>query len=266
MKKIFAFALIASLLTIPAFAHKKTAKVAKKERTAITWIEDKPGPTFQARKIFSTVPDSLWASLGLGDGVPSSVSCFLLQTEGKTILLDTGYGAPFSQLQKKLSEKGLKSRDIRLIYLTHMHRDHIGGLLKDDKAAFPNADIYINRIEVEAWKNMPDTENVLQRKVLAAYKNHLHLFEAGETLAGGVKTIDAYGHTPGHTVFQKGTILVIGDLIHGAAIQLEHPEYCPSYDMDPATATASRIRIMEYARKNHLTMYGMHLPEPGYIK
>ena len=72
--------------------------------------------------------------------------------------------------------------------------------------------------------------------------------------------------TTNHTVFQKDSILVISDLIHGAALQLEHPEYCPTYDMDAAAARESRLRILKYARENNLTMYGMHLPNPGFIK
>lgn len=106
----------------------------------------------------------------------------------------------------------------------------------------------------------------LAKAVLDAYKDRLHLFEAGDTLEGGVKSIAAYGHTPGHTVFQKDSILVIADLIHGVALQLKHPEYCPSYDMDPDAARQSRLRILKYARENNLTMYGMHLPAPGYTK
>ena len=67
-------------------------------------------------------------------------------------------------------------------------------------------------------------------------------------------------------MFQADSILVIGDLIHGAALQLEHPEYGPSYDMDAEAARQSRIRMLNYARQNHLTMWGMHLPAPGYVK
>ena len=93
-----------------------------------------------------------------------------------------------------------------------------------------------------------------------------HHHRSGDTLQGGVRTIAAYGHTPGHTLFQKDSILVIADLIHGAALQLKHPEYCPTYDMDPKAARESRIRILKYAKDNHLTMYGMHLPDPGMVK
>lgn len=234
--------------------------------TTMTWIEDKPGPTLQPHKLYPDVPDSLWQALGLQEGVPSSISCFLLQTEGKQILLDAGLGAPTSQLLPKLKELGVAPEELELIYLTHLHPDHIGGLLKEGQVVFPKAEVYVNRVEAEAWLAMEGDRGKLAQRVLEAYKEHLHLFEAGDTLEGDVKTLAAYGHTPGHTVFQKDSILVIADLIHGAALQLPHPEYCPTYDMDADAAREARLRILEYARRNHLTMYGMHLPHPGMIQ
>lgn len=264
MKKLFTFA--ACLLAMASCAQKNSADMAENEPAVITWIEDKPGPSLQEHRIFPTVPDSIWESLRLQKGIPSSISCFLLKAEGKTILLDAGLGAPFSRLQAKLSESGVKPEELGLIYITHMHPDHIGGMLKDGKVVFPKAEVYVNRVEAEAWQAMEGEQSALPKKVLEAYKQHLHLFEAGDTLEGGVVTIEAYGHTPGHTVFQKDSILVIGDLIHGAALQLKYPEFCPSFDMDAKAATASRLRILKYARENNLTMYGMHLPDPGSIK
>lgn len=263
MKKIFSIAM-ASLLVMSCASTSKEATETVEPAT-ITWIEDKPGPTLQEHKIFPSVPDSIWESLGLQEGVPSSISCFLLRSEGKTILLDAGLGAPFSQLISKLNEEGVNPDSLKLIYITHMHPDHIGGLLKNGNKVFPNAELWINRVEAEAWKAMDGDNAALQKAVLDAYKDNLKLFEAGDTLSGGVSTIAAYGHTPGHTVFQKDSILVIADLMHGAALQLKHPEYCPFFDMNPEEATASRKRILEYARKNNLTMYGMHIPE-GIVK
>lgn len=254
------FTIAAGLLVLASCAQTPRKATVADEPTTITWIEDKPGPTMQPTKLFPGVPDSLWQSLGLQEGVPSSISCFLLQTEGTNILLDAGLGAPTSRLLPKLEELGVAPDELGLIYLTHLHGDHIGGLLKDGEAVFPHAEVYVNRVEAEAWLAMEGERSELAKKVLAAYEGHLHLFEAGDTLAGGVKTLATYGHTPGHTVFQKDSILVIADLIHGAALQLKHPEYCPTYDMDTEAATESRIRILDYARKNRLTMYGMHLP------
>lgn len=265
MKKYFAF--VSGLLLLTACAQKVGQKtVVDGEATVITWIEDKPDPSLQPHNLYPDVPDSLWIALGLQEGVPSSMSCFLLQTEGKNILLDAGLGAPFSQLIPKLTTLDVKPEELQLIYITHFHPDHIGGLLKDGKVVFPNAEVYINRVEAEAWQKMEGNQSVQAKTVLDAYKQHLHLFEAGDTLPGDVITIAAYGHTPGHTVFQKDSILVIGDLMHGAALQLEHPEYCPLYDMDAETARESRLRILSYARENRLTMYGMHLPHPGTLQ
>lgn len=264
MNKILTFAMV--VLMTASCAQKAKVVAETKEPASIIWIEDKPGPTLQDHKVFPSVPDSLWEALGLQEGVPSSISCFILKAEDKTILLDAGLGAPFSQLLPKLNEAGVTPEDLKLIYITHMHPDHIGGLLKDGKVVFPNAELWINSIEAKAWEAMSEDKAALPHAVLAAYKDKIRLFEAGDTLAGGVNTIAAYGHTPGHTVFQKDSILVIADLMHGAALQLDHPEYCPFFDMDPKAATESRIRILKYARENNLTMYGMHLPEPGYIK
>lgn len=263
-KTVFTSIAMASFMMMAcAQTNKDVAETS--EPATITWIEDKPGPTLQDHKIFQSVPDSLWEALGLQEGVPSSMSCFLLRSEGKTILLDAGLGAPFSQLIPKLNEEGVNPDSLELIYITHMHGDHIGGLLKDGTKVFPNAELWINRVEAEAWKAMEGDNAALPKAVLEAYKDKLTLFEAGDTLSGGVSTIAAYGHTPGHTVFQKDSILVIADLMHGAALQLKHPEYCPFFDMDPEEATASRKRILEYAKKNNLTMYGMHIPE-GMVK
>lgn len=256
---------IVSVVFFVVGCSQTTKNESQDDSTTIVWIEDKQGPTIQEHQIFPTVPDSIWNELGLQDGVPSSISCFLLQIEGKTILIDAGLGAPFSQLQPKMSELNVKPDELDLIYITHLHPDHIGGLLKDDTVVFPHAELYINRVEVDTWLSMEGERSMLAKKVLAAYKDHLHCFNAGDTLPGGVQTIAAYGHTPGHTLFQKDSILVIADLIHGAALQMEHPEFCPFFDMAPVMATETRVRILQYARENKLTMYGMHLPNPGNI-
>ena len=63
-------------------------------------------------------------------------------------------------------------------------------------------------------------------------------------------------------IFQAGRLLVIGDLVHGAALQLEYPEVCASYDMDREQAVKTRIRLLP--KDSGLTMAGMHLPEPAF--
>lgn len=253
------FAGMATLIACGSKTNQSEMKENSKTVT-LTWIEDKPGPSMNDRALFPEVPDSVWTKLGLEDGVPSSMSCFLIQTEGKNILFDTGLGAPFSQLQSRLSERGLTSDSIDCIFLTHLHGDHIGGMMKDGQIVFPNAEVYVNRIEAEAWSNMPDGKGDQATAVLTAYKDRLHQFEAGDTLNSEIISIPAYGHTPGHTVFRIDSILIAGDLMHGVALQSEYPEYCARYDMDKEAAVESRRRILQYAKDNSLTLIGMHFP------
>lgn len=263
----------AALFVLCSCGSKKLAPVdgtltEKVGDVTVTWIKDNiASHNMPPAVIFPDASDSLVAAKGVQDGVPSTVSCFLVETEGKTILFDTGLGEGKGQLLDKLAELGKNPDDIGLIYLTHYHGDHIGGLLRaDGSVAFPNAKVYAPRVEHEAWMAMNEEANALQVKTMEAYKDQLVFFEFGDTLPGAVTAIAAVGHTPGHTVFQAGNLLVVGDIIHGAALQLEDPNICPTFDMDKEAATEARMRILTYARENGLVMAGMHLPEPAIMK
>jgi glyoxylase-like metal-dependent hydrolase (beta-lactamase superfamily II) len=130
---------------------------------------------------------------------------------------------------------------------------------------FKNAAVYAGKVEYDAWMNdIP--KNDLQKNIMALYKDSLHLFVFGDRLPHGVLAMDAVGHTPGHTVFQISNLLVIGDLMHGYALQKFHPEISSNYDMDKVKSAESRKRIMQYAREHKLLMAGMHLPPPGFAK
>lgn len=243
-----------------ASCTQQAKQINEKPAATITWIEDQPGPSINECELFPEVSDSLWKALGLEKGVPSSMSCFLLQTEGKNILFDAGLGAPSSLLTDKLKEIGLTPDSIDIVCLTHLHADHIGGLMKEGNVVFTKAKVYVNRVEAEAWNNMPDDKSNQAKSMMAAYQKQLHQFEAGDTLDCHIRTMAAYGHTPGHTVFQKDSLLIVGDLMHGVALQATYPEYCAKYDMNKEEAVTARKSIMEYAQKNGLTMYGMHFP------
>lgn len=243
----------------------KTVKLAN--GASITWIQDNLGEKLNPRSLFSDASDSLYASLNLPDGIPASVSTFLLQIDGKNILFDAGLGAFGGQTLDRLAALDVTPDKIDLIYLTHFHMDHIAGLVVKDSAgkdvkAFNNAAVYAGKVEYDAWMNdIP--KNDLQKVVMGIYKDNLHLFAFGDSLPHGVLAIDAVGHTPGHTAFQVSNLLVIGDLMHGYALQKDHPEINSNYDMDKEKSIESRKRLMQYARDNKLTMAGMHLPPPG---
>lgn len=239
-------------------------KTLQLDGVKVTWIQDNAKERIMERTLFTDASDVLIDSLKLQNGIPSSMSTFLVETDGVRILFDTGMGAPDSRLLPGLASLGVNPADIKYLYLTHFHGDHIGGMMKGDSIVFPNAEVYASKAEYDAWLKMPSERNAQVVKTMNAYKDRLHLFEFGETLPGNVVAMNAEGHTPGHTVYQAGKLLVIADLIHGAALQLEHPEICASYDMDKDAAVKSRKHFLQYAKENGLTMAGMHLPPPGF--
>ena len=253
-----------------AGAVEGTKTVTLANGAKVTWLQDNQGEKLNPRSLFSDASDSLFASLNLPDGIPASVSTFLLQIDGKNILFDAGLGAFGGQTMNRMAALGISPDDINLIYLTHFHVDHIAGLVaKDgdgnDTKVFKNAGVYAGKVEYDAWMNdIP--KNDLQKMVMGLYKDSLHLFAFEDSLPHGVLALDAVGHTPGHTAFQVSNLLVVGDLMHGYALQKDHPKINSNYDMDKEKSIESRKRLMQYAHDNKLLMAGMHLPPPGFAE
>lgn len=246
----------------------KTVKLAN--GASITWIQDNLGERLNPRSLYSDAGDALFASLNMPDGIPSSISTYLLQVDGKNILFDAGYGNVGGQTQKILAALGVSPDNINLIYLTHFHKDHISGLVVKDNdgneaRTFKNACVYASKAEYDAWMNdIPN--NDLQKVIMGVYKDRLNLFAFGDSLPYGVLALNAVGHTPGHAAFQFSNLLIIGDLMHGYALQKDHPEINSNYDMDKEKSIESRKRLMQYARENKLLIAGMHLPPPGIVE
>ena len=230
----------------------------------LTWIKDNAGAHVMPLSLFAAVDSVMADTLGVKEGAPATISVFYMEIEGTGILFDAGMGDADSGLLKGLAALQLSPEDVKCIVLTHFHGDHIGGLVKDGKAVFPNAALWAPRVEYDAWMAMEGSnEQVVQ--TMDIYKDSLHLFNIGDALPGGIRAIPAYGHTPGHTLYQKGEVLIIADLMHGAAIQMKYPDICASYDMDPVKAAQVRKEILQYVKENNLIMAGMHLPEPAVI-
>lgn len=263
--------LVMAGMTACTSGNNKTTESETDDQTtenALVWVKDNPDDKKMPTSLFPTASDSLIHELGLEEGVPSSISTFLLHDEGEWILFDTGLGAAHGgQMLQGLANLGLTPDSINYVYLTHFHGDHIGGMLQDGERVFANAQVYAGQTEYDAWINeMPAEQTAQQHAVMDAYKDQLHLFQFGETLPHHVVALDAVGHTPGHTAFETGNTLVIGDLMHGAALQMAHPEISGNYDMDKEKAAESRARLINYAKEKGLVMAGMHLPEPGFIE
>ena len=190
---------------------------------------------------------------------PGGTNAFLVKTDGKNILVDTGLGR---ELFKNLETHGVKPEDVSIILITHLHPDHFLGLVREDKRAFPRAKIYLSLKESE---NTPENA----KKILELYAGDIIIFEPKEdptSLVHGISSMAAYGHTPGHTVFIVDNLMIWGDLTHAMAIQMPYPRVAISYDSDPVMAVNSRLRILEYITKNKMTVAGMHIPYPSIGK
>ena len=241
----------------------------KAQEVKVYPIQDNVEPRVMARALF-TASDELVASLGLEEGVPASVSAFLVETGGVQILFDAANGAPDSQLMPVLNSLEVSPDDIDYIYITHLHGDHFGGLVQKnaegaDVCAFNKAVLMIPQKEYDAWVT-PDDQNARLKEVLATYGDRIRTFSYDEDLPDGVKAIPAPGHTPGHTAYRIADVLIAGDVMHGVALQLENPEVCARFDQDQTNAVASRKDLIDLAKTEGLTMYGMHFPSPYYIE
>ncbi len=224
-------------------------------------IQDKA--TTQSAKLFAnTAPDTLLQRLMPTGEAESSINVVLLANDERNILFDAGLGAAKGGLLlNKLQALYLKPEEVTAILLTHLHGDHIGGLVHNGAPSFPYADLYINIEEYEAWINGPlskDNEEVME--ILSYYAPRLQLFQYGDTILGNIIAHNAAGHTPGHTLYEVGGLLIGGDLLHAPVLQRQHPEISCAYDFDPAQAAATRQHWLRVADSLGHNLYLMHEP------
>lgn len=265
---------LAFLMQARAASNDNAAEIWQSGDMRVVTLQDRPGNS--DIELFSGPASPEERGRYFTDNkTPAGINAFLIRTKDKNILVDTGYGplAPGqSGLVPALEALGLKPENIDVVLLTHMHMDHIGGLLDGDKRAFPKAKIHAAKAEIDYWLGLADKDPAQPNAALAlktqkAYGPDMTAFAFGDKVLPDVIAIEAVGHTPGHTVFhlQAGdkSLLIVGDLVHAAALQFPLPDECARYDMDMPEAVKARKRILDLAAENKWQIAGMHMPFPA---
>ncbi|WP_028105201.1 MBL fold metallo-hydrolase [Pseudoduganella violaceinigra] len=234
-------------------------------------------------KLLHQKPDKTIKALGenfLKTPVETSVNAFLVNTGAKLVLIDTGAGGLFGptlgNLVKSLKAAGYEPEQVDEIYITHLHGDHVGGLGAQDKPLFPNAVVRMDKRDAEYFlskenleKASGDAKGNFQGPIssVSGYAGKVKPFDGNTELVPGVRASSSFGHTPGHTTYvveSKGQKLVlIGDLMHNAAVQFPDPGVTIQFDSDSKAAMAQRKAAFAEAAKQGYWMGAAHLPFPA---
>jgi len=217
----------------------------------------------------------------VGDPVHMSVNTFLLKMKGSYALVDAGsgntMGPTLGRVPESLRTAGVTPDQIGTIFLTHLHPDHSNGLVDDaGQAVFPNAEVILHEQEARFWLDRDETSaaderirrNIAKAHVTTApYRARMRTVSDGEAVPGVSAVLQA-GHTPGHTgwLLQSGSesLLIWGDLVHLASIQIPRPDTGLIYDVDPQMAGATRLRMFDRIAADRLRVAGAHLDFPGF--
>jgi len=209
----------------------------------------------------------------------TAVNAFLVQSPGRTMLVDTGSGMAggptMGRLLPHLDAAGVRPEDVDRLLLTHLHPDHVGGAAPSGQPAFPNAQLVVHEADVAFWTDPAMRAQApaeahpffdLAQAALKAYEGRVRTFSADGEVAPNVDSMHLPGHTPGHCgfVLKSGEpMLIWGDIVHAPALQFRNPDWGIAFDVDQGQALATRKRVFDMVSADRLRVAGMHLDFPA---
>ena len=209
-------------------------------------------------------------------------NCLLVETPDGQAVIDTGLGARFlgygppieplvGRLGERLAEAGSSAAALAAVVFTHLHQDHSRGATWSGELTFPEAVGFAHAAEVAFWSgaiHSPAADEHLEsaREAIRLFGSRLCAFEYDAEILPHVRTVNAAGHTPGHTAIlleSRGErLLCLGDSFYDG-LQLSHPGWWTPWDHDGQRSVLSRRRLLGWAADENLLVHAYHLPFPG---
>jgi glyoxylase-like metal-dependent hydrolase (beta-lactamase superfamily II) len=216
----------------------------------------------------------------------------VINTGSRLVLIDCGLGGAAFEASKgalgrtvaNLTAAGIDPKSIDVVLMSHLHPDHTNGIrAADNTMAFPNAEIMVPAKDWEFWMSEENAAKAQSdqmmkdyfanvRKVYAGIENKVTKYEWGKEVAPGITSVDARGHTPGHTSFVvssgSSTILVQSDVTNIPELFLRNPDWNVMYDFDPQQAAQTRHRFYDMAAAEKALVVGFHFtfPSLGHVE